>query len=326
MRNGLLVCAVATLAILALATQGLSGEWRNEREPNHPIRDAEGVQGQSDSVSVSAVLGEIGFQVDDLDFYRFQAEAGDVLTADIEGGFGGAQPVDTFMAIFIERTDEDGSPSYELLRWNDDAVPNVDRDARIENFLAPEAGTYVIGVSNYPRSFNADGTVRYPQVVRSGDYTLVVTGLRPAVVQVGVLIKPGSEDSAPINPRAKGKIPVAILARDDFDPLKVDPESLRFGAHGDEDSLESCGGGFKAERKGKGPLKQLQGEDVNGDGLPDLVCHFRIQDAGFEVGVLEAVLKGRFARGSLAKSASASGTSTFEGRTALHVIPQKPPR
>ncbi|HSM72312.1 MAG TPA: hypothetical protein VK851_12280, partial [Anaerolineales bacterium] len=90
-------------------------------------------------------------------------------------------------------------------------------------------------------------------------------------------IKPGS-DTNPINPNSRGKIPVAILSTADFDaPAMVDASSLTVGPTGDESSLAFCN---------DGP------EDVNGDGLLDLVCHFHTQGTGFQVGDLEGILKG----------------------------------
>lgn len=80
----------------------------------------------------------------------------------------------------------------------------------------------------------------------------------PPIV-VSIDIKPGS-DTNPINPNSNGNIPVAILSTPDFDaPSVVDVSSLTFGRFGNEESLVFCND---------------NGEDVNGDGLLDLVCHF----------------------------------------------------
>lgn len=70
-----------------------------------------------------------------------------------------------------------------------------------------------------------------------------------------------------INRKSEGKIPVAILSTSDFNaPTQVDRSSLTFGHTGKEESLAFCNEG---------------GEDVNGDGLPDLICHFKTQATGF---------------------------------------------
>jgi len=90
-------------------------------------------------------------------------------------------------------------------------------------------------------------------------------------------IKPGSYPNS-INPKSKGNIPVAILSTTEFDaPDEVDQGSLTFGATGDEDSLAFC---------------SPSPEDINDDGLYDLVCHFYTQKAGLMAGDEEAFLKG----------------------------------
>ena len=79
-------------------------------------------------------------------------------------------------------------------------------------------------------------------------------------------------------------VKVAILSTPDFDATTaVDRTSLTFGVTGDEDSLESC---------------RKNGKDVNGDGLDDLVCKFRIEDTGFQFGDTEGILKGKMVDGT----------------------------
>lgn len=93
---------------------------------------------------------------------------------------------------------------------------------------------------------------------------------------VGVDVKPG-EDPPSINPNSKGNTPVAILSSATFNaPAQVDPASLTFGRTGDEHSFAFC----------SGP------EDVNGDGLPDIVCHFTTDLTGFQPGDSVATLRG----------------------------------
>jgi N-acetylneuraminic acid mutarotase len=88
-------------------------------------------------------------------------------------------------------------------------------------------------------------------------------------------IKPGSYPNT-INMKSKGKIPVAILSSEDFDaPTEIDPTSPTFGKTGEEESLFKC----------TGP------EDVNGDGLEDLVCRFHTKKTGFQVGDTEGILR-----------------------------------
>jgi len=103
-----------------------------------------------------------------------------------------------------------------------------------------------------------------------------VTAAPPIPVEID--IKPGSYPNS-INPKSKGNIPVAILSSSTFDaPSQVDKTSLTFGRTGDEESLAFC---------------NPSGEDVNGDGLLDLVCHFETEKTGFQHGDTQGVLKGK---------------------------------
>jgi Abnormal spindle-like microcephaly-assoc'd, ASPM-SPD-2-Hydin len=103
-----------------------------------------------------------------------------------------------------------------------------------------------------------------------------LTGTGLAFVRVTIDIKPGDSTNS-INPGSKGKIPVAILSSRTFNAVAlIDQTSLTFGHSGDEASLAFC-----------------NAEDVNRDGLPDLVCHFNTRSAGFVSGDTVGVLKGK---------------------------------
>ena len=104
------------------------------------------------------------------------------------------------------------------------------------------------------------------------------------VRQVDISIKPDADPPVPINPRSHGTIPVAILSSASFNAVtSVDTSSLTFGQTGDEKSLAFCNTG---------------GEDVNGDGLLDLVCHFFTHLTGFQSGDTLGILKGKTFGGS----------------------------
>jgi hypothetical protein len=87
-------------------------------------------------------------------------------------------------------------------------------------------------------------------------------------------IKPGIDPNS-INPRSFGVIPVAILTTDDFDALNVDVYTVAFGPDG---AMAVHGGGHM--------------EDVNEDGLDDLVSHFKTQETGIACGDIKADLTG----------------------------------
>ena len=100
----------------------------------------------------------------------------------------------------------------------------------------------------------------------------------------------------PINAGSHGKIPVAILSTATFNAVTdVDASSLTFGRTGNEQSLAFCDTG---------------GEDVNGDGLPDLVCHFETQSTGFQAGDTLGILMGKTVQGA-----------TIVGQEAIVIVP-----
>jgi hypothetical protein len=110
------------------------------------------------------------------------------------------------------------------------------------------------------------------QAIPAQPYT--VTVLAPLTID----IKPGSDPNS-IKLGSGGKISVAILSTANFNaPIRVDASTLSFGHFGDEQSRAFC---------------NPAGEDINGDGLPDLVCHFFTQQTGFVVNDAVGVLKGK---------------------------------
>lgn len=292
------------VAAAVLALPGLA-QAASESEANHPVGLAQALAIEADAglttggTAIDAVIGNnSGPAVQDLDFFTFNGQAGDVVTLDIDGGMGGARNVDTILAVFGP------APAYALLRSNDDAGYPLDPgsthpyDSRIVNFKLPATGTYTVGVSSYPRHFVNGGAVSSSSLGSNanGDYTLQVSGVTVPVLQISISVKPGSGDVAPINPKARGKIPVALLGASDFVAGEVDTDTLTFGHSGNERSLARCG----------------EPEDVNGDAFPDLVCHFENQAAAWAPSDDEAILKGALEDGR-----------KFEGRGWLKVVPVK---
>jgi len=294
----------AILAALAFPGLVLAA---SESESNNPVGLAQtlGIVAQAGQATggatVDGVVGNLsGANVQDLDFYTFSGREGDVVTLDIDGGMGGGRNVDTIVAIFGP------APGYAVLRMVDD-VPlgttldsgSISRlDSLITNFRLPSTGSYTVGVSSYPRRFVNGGGVSSTALGgnSNGDYALLISGVSPPLLQINIDIKPGNDGLAPINPKSRGKVPVALLGAADFSVRDVDLNSVTFGHSGDEASLAKC----------------HEPSDVNGDVWLDMLCHFENQDAKFEYTDDEAILKGKLTSGLM-----------FEGRGWLKVVPVK---
>jgi hypothetical protein len=107
-------------------------------------------------------------------------------------------------------------------------------------------------------------------------------------VGVTLDIKPGADPNK-VNPDSHGRLPVAILSTADFHAAtEVDRSSLGFGKTGEEYSLVT------KRRKG---APMCSSEDVNADGLADLVCRFDVQRTGISRGDVRAFLGGRTVEG-----------------------------
>jgi choice-of-anchor B domain-containing protein len=106
-------------------------------------------------------------------------------------------------------------------------------------------------------------------------------------------IRPHSAKN-PIPTFGLGVIPVALLGSPAYDVDEIDARSLVFGPDAAPLAHRRC------------PHR----EDVNGDGRPDLLAHFRTHRAGIAPGDLEACLAGEFDDGT-----------PFEGCDAVRALP-----
>src|SRR2546425_8584041 len=122
--------------------------------------------------------------------------------------------------------------------------------------------------------------------VDSGGMTATFPGLSQLSTLVGLLpVTPANAQVVvvsadhPINTRSHADIPVVIFSSPALDATQIDPSTLRFaGAPVDKDPH----GHYRISKT-----------DVNGDGLPDLIAHFRANELHLSAGDTQAVLDGR---------------------------------
>lgn len=159
-------------------------------------------------------------------------------------------------------------------------------------YTAPNGDTVQLSSLSIPGFIGIDrvgpGEIMVPSFGPDG----VVRIRLATVVAATIEIMPDSPGPAPINLRSQGRTPVAILSSATFDAADVDPESVLFGKTGTEAA----------------PLHYAL-EDVNGDGLPDLVLHFATRDTGIQCGDTSALLTGTL-----------GGGGTFSGSDSIRTV------
>jgi hypothetical protein len=96
------------------------------------------------------------------------------------------------------------------------------------------------------------------------------TGPTPATID----LRPKSTAN-PLNPRANGVVPVAILTEGAIDVTTIDPASLRFGRTGTEATA-----------------RHTSLQDVDGDGDLDLLAQFHIEGSGIQCGDTSVTVQG----------------------------------
>ncbi len=129
---------------------------------------------------------------------------------------------------------------------------------------------------SYPHSVSFNGII---DEVRIWDGALTDTEIayNYSLGDVGIDIKPGSDPNS-INLGSKGVIPVAILSSADFDASTVDPFTI---------TLADVAVKVKGKSGNAGSL-----EDVNDDGLLDLVVHVYTEGLALSAGDVETELHG----------------------------------
>jgi len=133
-------------------------------------------------------------------------------------------------------------------------------------FVDPSAGDYHLQDGSPCIDVGSNDAPSLPQTDKDGNQRIVGSLVDmgayewqgPSVIAAAIDIKPGSYPNS-INLGSRGTVPVAILSDGGFDATSVDPSQVYLA------------GAYVAIR-GKGALMANQ-EDVDGDGLLDLVVH-----------------------------------------------------
>ena len=283
---------------LALGVFGASGTALAavaEEETNDLLNAAQVLAAESDlsvarnGVELQGAMLPKHPVIPDVDFYTFYATEGQKVSFRVE-----AQGFDAVLTVV--------NPMNKVEA--EDRPATAGEQVGLDDVLLNATGMWSVVITPALVLIKDPGATTFGDLVlsgsrvagsKTGSYKLVVTPAAPAVLPIGLEIKPGSGERAPINPKARGVVPVALLAAPDFDPFKIDVNSLTFGATGDETSFRRCAPG---------------GQDVDADGDLDRVCTFENQAAKFTESSSMGYLKGR----------TTDGVS-FQGQGFLKALP-----
>jgi hypothetical protein len=175
--------------------------------------------------------------------------------------------------------------TYTVAAVYSNFIVDPDLDANGVCHAAPCFNLWIGAVTSPPVNFTVVGTATSPDQPPP-----------PESLTVSIDIKPGSSVNS-INLGSNGVVPVAIFSTPTFDARQLDPQSIDLaGAH--------------VKLKGKGTY-QTSVQDVNGDGLPDLVVQVVTSALDLTVGDTRAFLH-----------ATTLGGTNVIGSDTIRVVPQ----
>ena len=197
---------------------------------------------------------------------------------------GGADVNGVFLASAELYWDPTNVPNYTVTFI--EGMGGTISGCKIQTVAEGGDSTPVQAVPNYSYIFdNWTGTgyfssMENPLTVYNVTTDMIITAhFKLDQIDVLVDVKPGDTPNS-INPRSKGKIPVAIIAALGYSADDIDPVSVRFGKTGSETYASNwslC--------------------DVNDDGQLDLMLHFPTQNTGIHCGDTKVLLTGKTRNG-----------------------------
>jgi hypothetical protein len=171
-----------------------------------------------------------------------------------------------------------GDEPYELV------IPSPVQGQYTYQVTGTGNGTYAMTVQSLDSAGNGNPVttisgIAAPGITDTYVLTYPASAGRPVIIvrKITIDIKPGQDPPA-INPGSNGVTPVAILSTPTFNATTVDASSVKFGPNGASPVHTSI-------------------QDVNGDGIPDLILQFNTTQTGIVAGNTQACLTGNTTSG-----------------------------
>lgn len=284
--------AIVAFAFACAAPAALAGTW-SEIDAGDLPATAEAPNGFG---PLTALSGSLAAGADE-DVYKLCLDGGGTFSASTLGTPGSFDDVQLFLF------DAAGMGVYA----NDDNFETFRAALPAGDALTPATGgVYYLAISSYNNDPASSAGLIFPSTpftglfgptgpgggaaisgwggvtFASGTYTIALTGASFCTLAVVVDVKPGSAVN-PINTKARGVTPVAVLTDETLDAGTIDVSTLCFGDDPSSPTESDCSEAHATSH---------DLEDVDGDGDADLLLHFDTQELGLEAGDTQACLSG----------------------------------
>lgn len=338
MTNNSRTWSAALIAVLATFLASRVALAVDEAEPNDPYTSAQSLTIDSDGTATVTNASIYNIPTHrDVDFYSFHANAGDIVTINIDGGSainsqGILQGLYTTLGVWGPDPAPNALPLITQTGASSiDSGSTTYFDARIDNFPIPTTGTYIVGVSTDPGYFADINHLTTGDLSlfgwspdnysTTGGYSLVISGVTPysappppppvaTALPINIDIMPGrrnviwiqtasANDSAPDHDSDRRRDLARKMHRHFKDGIPVALLSSKTfdPSTVNQSSLRFGGTGDEDSLIGCNP----HGIDLNHDGTPDLLCRFDVTKADFEPGDANGIVTGEMGTGDAFK-------------------------